>query len=85
MTWRAPCGGPWVSDMKRAATEDIDERLDASVKRILQQNRRMAEELRLHVQETEELQREKTIMEGDNKRLAREVELKREMEVGTHA
>jgi hypothetical protein len=28
----------------------VDERLDASVRRILQQNRRMAEELRIHVQ-----------------------------------
>jgi len=28
----------------------VDERLDAAVKRILQQNRRMAEELKIHVQ-----------------------------------
>jgi hypothetical protein len=48
-----------LEDMKRSAEEDIDERLDASVKRILQQNRRMAEELRLHVQESEQLEREK--------------------------
>jgi hypothetical protein len=40
----------------------------------------MAEELRLHVQETEELQREKKILADENKRLTREVELKREME-----
>ena len=32
-------------------------RLDVSTKRILQQNRRLAEDLRLHVQETAELQK----------------------------
>ena len=52
-----------LEDLKKSAEEDIDERLDASVKRILQQNRRMAEELRLHVQETDELQREKKVLE----------------------
>lgn len=30
--------------------EELEERLDASVKRILAHNRQMAEELRLHVQ-----------------------------------
>jgi hypothetical protein len=69
-----------LEDMKRSAEEDIDERLDASVKRILQQNRRMAEELRLHVQETEELGREKKLLSDENRKLTREVELKREME-----
>jgi hypothetical protein len=34
----------------------VDERLDAAVKRILGQNKRMAEELRVHVQETDVLQ-----------------------------
>ena len=69
-----------LEDMKRSAEENIDERLDASVKRIMGQNRRMAEELRLHVQETEELQREKKILSEENSKLTREVELKREME-----
>jgi F0F1-type ATP synthase membrane subunit b/b' len=50
-----------LEELKKACEEDINERLDASVKRILQQNRRMAEELRLHVQETDELQREKKV------------------------
>ena len=39
-----------MEELKKAAEEEIDERLDASVKRILQQNRRMAEELKIHVQ-----------------------------------
>ena len=50
-----------LEELKKVSEENIDERLDASVKRILQQNRRMAEELRLHVQETDELQREKKV------------------------
>lgn len=69
-----------LEELKKSSEEDIDERLDASVKRILQQNRRMAEELRLHVQETDELQREKRLLEDEKKRLMREVEIKREME-----
>ena len=38
-----------MEELKKAADEEIDEKLDASVKRILQQNRRMAEELKIHV------------------------------------
>ena len=66
--------------LKRSAEEDIDERLDATVKRILQQNRRMAEELRLHVQETDELKKAKDILEEENRELLRELEIKSEME-----
>eukprot|EP00976_Prorocentrum_cordatum_P089659 1187811-Prorocentrum_minimum.AAC.1 len=69
-----------LEELKKSCEEDIDERLDASVKRILQQNRRMAEELRLHVLETDELQREKKLLEEERKALLREVELKQEME-----
>lgn len=47
----------------------MDERLDASVKRILQQNRRIAQELQLHMEESETLQRENKIMEEERKRL----------------
>ena len=39
-----------MEELKKSADEEIDERLDASVKRILAQNRRMAEELKIHVQ-----------------------------------
>lgn len=70
-----------LDDLKRAADEDIDEKLDASVKRILQQNRRMAEELRMHVKETDELHRAMQKMEIANKKMSREVELKNQMEM----
>jgi len=69
-----------LEELKKSAEEDIDERLDASVKRILQQNRRMASELRLHVQETDELQHSKRILEEEKKKLDRELGLKKEME-----
>ena len=39
-----------MEELKKSADEALDERMDASVKRILQQNRRMAEELKIHVQ-----------------------------------
>lgn len=35
---------------RRAQDEELEERLDASVKRVLTHNRHLAEELRLHVQ-----------------------------------
>lgn len=59
----------------------MEERLDASVKRILGQNRRLAEELRIHVQETDVLQQEVRLLETDRNRLMREVALKSELEV----
>eukprot|EP00899_Mesostigma_viride_P020806 jgi/Mesvir1/28727/Mv19695-RA.1 len=70
-----------LEDLKRAADNDIDERLDASVKRILAQNRRMGEELRLHVSETDKLLHEKNFLEEEKKRLERELGLKAEIEV----
>ena len=39
-----------MDELKKSTDASLDERLDASVKRILQQNRRMAEELKIHVQ-----------------------------------
>jgi F0F1-type ATP synthase membrane subunit b/b' len=38
-----------LEELKRAQEEELEERLDAGVKRILAANRRLAEELRLHV------------------------------------
>lgn len=49
--------------------------MDCSTKKILFENRRMAEELRLQVQETDELQATKRRLEEENKRLRREVHL----------
>lgn len=71
-----------LEELKKSAEEEIDERLDASVKRILQQNRRMAEELKIHVQETDVLQSEVRVLEDDRSRLLREVTLKSELEEG---
>eukprot|EP00197_Chlamydomonas_leiostraca_P014815 CAMPEP_0202874320 /NCGR_PEP_ID=MMETSP1391-20130828/25171_1 /ASSEMBLY_ACC=CAM_ASM_000867 /TAXON_ID=1034604 /ORGANISM="Chlamydomonas leiostraca, Strain SAG 11-49" /LENGTH=436 /DNA_ID=CAMNT_0049555731 /DNA_START=78 /DNA_END=1384 /DNA_ORIENTATION=+ len=71
-----------LEELKKAAEEEVDERLDAAVKRILAQNRRMAEELKIHVQETDVLQQEVRLLEEERARLAREVSLKTELEVG---
>eukprot|EP00878_Enallax_costatus_P033360 GHUV01036784.1.p1 GENE.GHUV01036784.1~~GHUV01036784.1.p1 ORF type:complete len:246 (+),score=82.53 GHUV01036784.1:823-1560(+) len=38
-----------LEELKRSQEEELEERLDAGVKRILAANRRMAEEMRLHV------------------------------------
>ena len=43
-------------EIKRNTDEEVVNRLDISTKRILQQNRRLAEDLKLHVQETADLQ-----------------------------
>jgi F0F1-type ATP synthase membrane subunit b/b' len=71
-----------MEELKKSAEEEVDERLDASVKRILQQNRRMAEELKIHVQETDVLTHEVKILEAERQRLTREVALKNELEGG---
>ncbi|GAQ84524.1 hypothetical protein KFL_001930030 [Klebsormidium nitens] len=69
-----------VEELKRKFEEDVDERMDSSVKRILQTNQRMKDELQLHMEETASLQRENSALAGENKRLAREVELRAQRE-----
>ena len=69
-----------IEHLKRNAEADIDERLDASMKRILQQNRKLAEELHMHVQETSVLQRNKKRLEEENRVLTRELDIKKEAE-----
>ena len=64
-----------LAEMKKTSQEEAVERLDASTKKILFENRRMAEELRLQVQETDELQKVKRSLEEENKKLRREVQL----------
>ncbi|GLC47469.1 hypothetical protein PLESTB_000133900 [Pleodorina starrii] len=71
-----------LEELKKSAEEEVDERLDASVKRILAQNRRMAEELKIHVQETEALQAEVRVLEESRARLTREVGIKTDIEAG---
>ena len=64
-----------LAEMKKSSQEEAVERLDASTKKILFENRRMAEELRVQVQETDELQKAKAYLEEENKKLRHEVEL----------
>ena len=49
--------------------EDMDERLDASVKRILQQNRRAAQEVQTLSSEAILLQKENEVLLGERKEL----------------
>jgi len=63
---------------KKASEEKVNENLDASTKRILMQNRQMADELRLHVQETNELLKTKSRLVSESKRLARESDLQKQ-------
>jgi len=64
-----------LMEIKRNTDEEVVNRLDVSTKRILQQNRRLAEDLKLHVQETAELQRIKAKLEEETKKLRRDLEL----------
>jgi len=64
-----------LMEIKRNTDEEVVNRLDVSTKRILQQNRRLAEDLKLHVQETADLQRIKAQLEEENRRLKRDMEL----------
>ena len=64
-----------LQEMKKSSQEEAVERLDASTKKILFENRRMAEELRLQVGETDELQKAKKALEEETKKLRREVAL----------
>lgn len=64
-----------LMEIKRNTDEEVVNRLDVSTKRILQQNRRLAEDLKLHVQETAELQRVKGKLEEETKKLRRDLEL----------
>lgn len=64
-----------LAAMKKSSQEEAVERLDSSTKKILFENRRMAEELRLQVSETDELQKAKKALEEESKKLRREVAL----------
>ena len=67
-------------ELKRQTSEDLETRLDDNSKRILAQNRKFADELRLHMRASAELEREKKVLFNENRKLRREVELRREME-----
>jgi len=65
-------------DYKKQNEEMVNENLDAATKRILLQNRQMAGELRLHVQETDELLKTKARLDEERRRAGREADLQRE-------
>ena len=69
-----------IAEIKRLAREEAQKGLDSDTRKIVTDNRRMAHELRFQLQTTEELQREKRIVEEDNKKLKREVVLNVEKE-----
>jgi len=51
--------------------EDMDERLDVSIRRIVQQNKRTSMELQLHVEESSMLQQENKILSEERRKLQR--------------
>lgn len=51
--------------------EDMEERLDVSIRRIVQQNKRTAMELQLHVEESSMLQDENKVLTQERRRLQR--------------
>eukprot|EP00775_Hariotina_reticulata_P008448 gene8448-8632_t len=71
-----------LEELKRSQEEELEERLDAGVRRILGANRRMAEELRLHITESDALQSEVKLLQTERANLVREVSLKQELEAG---
>ncbi|KAF6252093.1 flagellar/basal body protein [Scenedesmus sp. NREL 46B-D3] len=71
-----------LEELKRSQEEELEERLDAGVKRILAANRRLAEELRLHVTESNALQAELKLLQAERGTLSREVALKQQLELG---
>ena len=62
-----------VRRVKKQVESTIDRRMDGSIRRILAQNRKMADELRLHVAETDALQRQYAKATSECQRLARRV------------
>lgn len=64
-----------LAEVQKSSQEQAVERLDASTKKILFENRRLAAELKLQVRETDELQAAHQSLEAANRRLKQEVAL----------
>lgn len=64
-----------LNEMQATSQKEALQRLDDNSKQVLAENRRMAAELQLQVQETDVLQTTRKTLEEDNKRLLREVAL----------
>ncbi|KAL3138080.1 hypothetical protein ABBQ38_005310 [Trebouxia sp. C0009 RCD-2024] len=69
-----------LEEVRRAGEEDVHLRMDAGTKRIMQQNRSLQEELRIHIEASSELDAEVKKLTAERQRLATEVQMKREME-----
>jgi len=69
-----------LQSLKRQTEEDIDERMDVSVKQVLHQNRVMAQELLIHVSELGGLQNKNKVLVSTVGDLNRELEMKATME-----
>ena len=67
-------------DLKRRTEASIEDRYDSGVKRILEQNRRMVSELKLHTEVTATSESRAKSLAQENRRLRRELDLRREME-----
>mmetsp|Transcript_19366 Transcript_19366/g.45329 ORF Transcript_19366/g.45329 Transcript_19366/m.45329 type:complete len:477 (+) Transcript_19366:132-1562(+) len=64
-----------VDQIKRHSEEEVVSRLDVSTKQIRQHNRKLTEDIRLHVQETEEVTRARDRLLEENRNLRRDMEL----------
>ena len=69
-----------VERARKHAEATMDRKMDQSVKRILAQNRKMADELRLHVAETDVLQRQYVKTSAECRRLAQRAEMSEGLE-----
>ena len=66
--------------MRASNDEAIERKYDSNVRLILERNREMAEDLRTHVDASEEMRRETRFATAENAELRREMAIKREME-----
>ena len=76
-----------LAEIKQNSEHEVINRLDSTTKKILAENNKLTEDLRLHVKETEEQGKKIKQMDDDNKRLHRELELNEQslLEYGKHS
>ena len=67
-------------DLKRSMEASVEDRYDSGVSEILEQNRRMVAELKLHSEVSAESEARARTVAQENRRLRRELDLRREME-----
>ncbi|CAK4613987.1 unnamed protein product [Aphanomyces euteiches] len=64
-----------IEKIKQQSREDARNVLDADTRKIVTDNKRMGDELRFQLQTTDELTREKSMLENANKALKREIQM----------